>query len=64
MNLSVHNFKTLGVFWLSTTAVRFRQNGGFKISPQLSLHEHVGNNKKNEKNIYHHHPTFYILLSF
>jgi len=34
MNLSVNNFKTLGVFWLSTAAVRCRQNGGFKISPQ------------------------------
>jgi len=34
MNLSAHNFKTLGIFWLSTFEVRFRQNGGFKIAPQ------------------------------
>jgi len=54
MNLSVHNFKTLGIFWLSTAAVRFRQNGGFKIAPQPIIHKHVVPNLINDISIIEH----------
>ncbi len=51
MNLSVHNFKTLGIFSGSTTAVRFRQNGGFKISQQPIIHKNVAIHCENEHEI-------------